>query len=197
MESAGFVSFRDATSGAPTVPSLQANLAANVQAANAAALGVGAAAFARPPPVPPTGALTTAQEDRRDLEICNQRLLGAIAEGDYLTYSCLVDEGVTCFEPEACGHLVAGRDFHKYYFDVARDAAAVPSVASRSTIAEPTFRVMGDCAVVCYVRLVQTGFKTVRTEETRVWRRQAATSDLGKWKLVHFHRSKPANGYGA
>ena len=89
----------------------------------------------------------------------------------------LVDEGVTCFEPEACGRLVAGRDFHKYYFDVARDAAAVPSVASRSTIAEPTFRVMGDCAIVCYVRLVQTGFKTVRTEETRVWRRQAATSD--------------------
>ena len=49
------------------------------------------------------------EQDVRDLEIVNQRLLDAIASGDKLTYSVLVDDGVTAFEPEACGHLVTGK----------------------------------------------------------------------------------------
>ena len=49
------------------------------------------------------------QQDVRDLEIVNQRLLDAIASGDKLTYSVLVDDAVTAFEPEACGHLVTGK----------------------------------------------------------------------------------------
>ena len=39
------------------------------------------------------------------------------------------------------------------------------------------------------------GRETIRTEETRVWRREPATTDLGKWKLVHFHRSVPTTAY--
>ena len=56
----------------------------------------------------------------------------------------------------------------------------------------PRVRVMGDVAVVAYVRLVQrVGTDgqpvTAAVEETRVWQRQA-----GRWKHVHFHRSAPA-----
>ena len=143
------------------------------------------------------------QQDVRDLEIVNQRLLDAIASGDKLTYSVLVDDGVTAFEPEACGHLVTGKAFHKYYFDLEAENG---EPASASTIVEPRYRVFGDAAVVTYVRLQQRGRTTTRTEETRVWRRCAPGADaaLGRWRapppdprlLVHFHRSVPQNAYG-
>jgi calcium/calmodulin-dependent protein kinase (CaM kinase) II len=131
----------------------------------------------------------------RDLEIVNARLLDAIAAGDKLTYSALVDDSVTCFEPEACGHLARGKTFHKYYFELDSSAEAEPT---NSTIVEPLYRVFGDCAVVTYVRLSQRGRATTRTEETRVWQRCAPGSDaaLGRWRLVHFHRSAPRNSYG-
>ena len=153
------------------------------------------------PPVPglpsPLGAADQLrdQQDVRDLEIVNQRLLDAIASGDKLTYSVLVDDGVTAFEPEACGHLVTGKAFHKFYFDLAEGTG---EPASASTIVEPRYRVFGDAAVVTYVRLQQRGRATTRTEETRVWRRCDPGSDaaLGRWRLVHFHRSAPRNEYG-
>ncbi|KAH8099182.1 calmodulin-dependent protein kinase [Aureococcus anophagefferens] len=133
--------------------------------------------------------------DVRDIEIANARLLDAIASGDYLTYSCLVSDDLTCFEPEGCGHLVQGIDFHKYYFDLARADDAAPR-KKNTTMVDPHTRVVGDVAVVAYVRLVQDGFRTTRCEETRVWRRMpAGDSALSKWQLVHFHRSAPANGH--
>ena len=118
------------------------------------------------PPVPglpsPVGAADQLrdQQDVRDLEIVNQRLLDAIASGDKLTYSVLVDDGVTAFEPEACGHLVTGKAFHKFYFDL--EAGGEP--ASASTIVEPRYRVFGDAAVVTYVRLQQRGRATTCVE---------------------------------
>ena len=53
----------------------------------------------------------------------------------------------------------------------------------------PNIRVMGDVAVVSYVRLTQKldadgSPVTSAVEETRVWQRIG-----GKWKHVHFHRS--------
>ena len=67
-----------------------------------------------------------------------------------------------------------------------------------STIVDPRYRVFGDAAVVTYIRLQQRGRATTRTEETRVWRRCAPGADaaLGRWRLVHFHRSEPRNAYG-
>lgn len=121
------------------------------------------------------------------------RLLDAISKGDYLTYSCLVSEDLTCFEPEGCGHLVKGIGFHKYYFDLWRNEDSRP--ATNTTMIEPHTRVIGDVAIVAYVRMVQNGHTTTRVEETRVWKRLASESALSKWQLVHFHRSKPANGY--
>jgi calcium/calmodulin-dependent protein kinase (CaM kinase) II len=59
-------------------------------------------------------------------------------------------------------------------------------------MASPHVRVMGDVAVLSYVRLNQRvsadGTPTTKAvEETRVWQKQN-----GMWKHVHFHRSNPA-----
>jgi ketosteroid isomerase-like protein len=116
----------------------------------------------------------------------NERLLDAIARADWTTYQELCDPSITCFEPEALGQLVEGLNFHHFYFKL----GAVQG-AHCTTLAAPHVRVMGDVAVVSYVRLNQRvsgdGSPVTRSvEETRVWQRQN-----GVWKHVHFHRSAP------
>lgn len=114
----------------------------------------------------------------------NQQLLDSIAAGDWDTYQELCDPTISCFEPEARGHLVQGLEFHRFYFDLG------PSDGPRTTtMASPKVRLMGDVALVTYVRLVQSldaGGSPVTShyEETRVWQMQQ-----GKWQHVHFHRS--------
>lgn len=114
----------------------------------------------------------------------NQQLLDAIAQGDWPTYESLCDSSITCFEPEARGQLVRGLEFHQFYFDL-----GAPEGPRTTTMASPKVRVIGDCAVIAYVRLVQSldesGHpRTSHCEETRVWRRED-----GRWLHVHFHRS--------
>lgn len=114
----------------------------------------------------------------------SRKLLTAIDAGDWAGYAALCDESITCFEPEALGHLVAGLPFHKYYFDL--PAGKSPK---QSTIAAPHVRVMGNAAVVTYTRVVQKldgqgSPVSVGVMETRVWQKSA-----GDWKHVHFHRS--------
>jgi ketosteroid isomerase-like protein len=123
-------------------------------------------------------------ELKRQLIELTHQLLVAIGSGDWDTYQKLCDPTLSCFEPEARGHLVSGLDFHKFYFELG--AGTGPR---NTTIASPDVRLMGDVAVVAYVRLVQsldTGGspRTSHVEETRVWQRQ-----LGHWRHVHFHRS--------
>jgi hypothetical protein len=120
---------------------------------------------------------------RQVLDI-NERLLLSIAQGDWETYSELCDPALTAFEPEACGELVHGMKFHCFYFD--RGGISSPH---NTTICSPHVRLLGDTAIVCYVRLVQrldgAGKPiTQRSEETRVWHRRNAV-----WRHVHFHRS--------
>jgi calcium/calmodulin-dependent protein kinase (CaM kinase) II len=115
----------------------------------------------------------------------SRRLLDAIDQQDWNTYTELCDESLTAFEPEALGQLVIGLEFHRFYLE--RPATGP---ARQSTISAPHVRVMGDAAVVSYVRLVQgideeRRFMTTACEETRVWQRQN-----GRWRHVHFHRSK-------
>ncbi len=117
----------------------------------------------------------------------NQRLLDSIAGADWPTYQSLCDATLTCFEPEALGQLVEGMEFHRFYFQL--PAAATPCT---TTMASPHVRVMGDVAVLSYVRLNQRvlgdGSPVTRAvEETRVWQKRN-----GVWKHVHFHRSVPA-----
>ena len=111
------------------------------------------------------------------------RLLQAIDAGDWSTYAALCDESLTCFEPEAAGHLVSGMPFHKFYFDL--PGSGTPR---QSSIISPHVRIVGDVGIVSYVRLVQkldaTGSPvTACVSETRVWRREG-----DGWRHVHFHR---------
>lgn len=114
----------------------------------------------------------------------SQRLLDCIADGDWAVYEELCDPTLTAFEPEAVGHLVEGMDFHRFYFNLG--GARGPH---HTTICAPHVRILGDVAVVAYVRLNQRrgpdgAPETVGFEETRVWQRQD-----GRWRHVHFHRS--------
>jgi calcium/calmodulin-dependent protein kinase (CaM kinase) II len=117
------------------------------------------------------------------LLLLNQRLLESIASGDWATYEQLCDPGLTAFEPEAVGQLVQGMEFHRFYFDLG-------GIEGRhnTTICSPHVRIMGEAAVISYVRLIQrrgpAGPVTVGFEETRVWHNQN-----GQWRHVHFHRS--------
>ncbi|KAG2440823.1 hypothetical protein HXX76_003678 [Chlamydomonas incerta] len=121
----------------------------------------------------------------------NQELLTAIAAGNYEKYATMCDPSMTCFEPEAVGHLVEGLDFHKYYFTMpsAPPAPDAPKPHVLNTMASPHVRVVGDsCAVVSYIRLTQKMVNgapvTVQAEETRVWEKKN-----GSWIHVHMHRS--------
>jgi hypothetical protein len=112
------------------------------------------------------------------------RLLESIAGGDWATYQELCDPSLTAFEPEAIGYLVEGMAFHHFYFKLGGFGAM-----HNTTMCAPRVRIMGDVAVVAYVRLNQRldgagAPQTTGSEETRVWQRQD-----GRWRHVHFHRS--------
>jgi calcium/calmodulin-dependent protein kinase (CaM kinase) II len=129
------------------------------------------------------------QDDVQELLRLSHQLLEAIDRQDWDTYSELCDPSLTCFEPEAGGHLVAGVDFHRFYFEK-RGGGGGGASARQSSISSPSVRLIGDAAVVTYVRLVQIysegRYATTAAEETRIWERQD-----GAWRHVHFHRSKP------
>ncbi len=114
-----------------------------------------------------------------------QQLFDSIASGDGATSEQLCDPGLTAFEPEARGQLVAGLPFHKFFFDLGRR-----ETPRNTTICAPHVRMLGsNAAVVSYVRLHQSlnsqGVpETKKFEETRIWQRHN-----GQWKHVHFHRS--------
>ena len=119
-----------------------------------------------------------------ELLALNRRLLESIAAGDWVAYEELCDPSLTCFEPETGGQWVEGLDFHHFYFKL--DGAAGPV---HITVSAPHVRVMGDVAVISFIRLVQkldgSGSPvTARSQETRVWQRQG-----GRWRHVHFHRT--------
>jgi calcium/calmodulin-dependent protein kinase (CaM kinase) II len=117
------------------------------------------------------------------VETLTKQLLDAIDNGDLETYRGLCDPSLTAFEPEALGNLVEGLGFHETYF-------GSPATGKRkSSVRSPNIRLLGDTAVVAYVRLVQSTtsdgqHSTTAFEETRVWHKID-----GSWKNVHFHRS--------
>lgn len=131
-----------------------------------------------------TNATNDEQATIKQLLELNERLLTSVMEADWDTYSELCDPTITAFEPEARGQLAEGMEFHGFYFD--RGGVSGPH---NTTVCNPHVRLLGDAAVVCYVRLVQrlddSGKPvTSRTEETRVWHREN-----GAWRHVHVHRS--------
>ncbi len=86
----------------------------------------------------------------QELLSLNQKLLESIALADWKTYAELCDASISCFEPEARGHLVEGMPFHEYYFKLGADPNA-----RTTTLAQPHVRMLGvDAAVIAYSRLV-------------------------------------------
>eukprot|EP00927_Polykrikos_kofoidii_P045373 TRINITY_DN39325_c0_g1_i1.p1 TRINITY_DN39325_c0_g1~~TRINITY_DN39325_c0_g1_i1.p1 ORF type:complete len:207 (-),score=30.05 TRINITY_DN39325_c0_g1_i1:80-700(-) len=128
-------------------------------------------------------------EDVEMLEL-NELLLSVVAQLDYGTYTELCDDWLSCFEPEAQGHLVLGLPFHRYYFDFF--AAQPGGPKPQTTVGAPHIRWLADrqAAVVCFKRILQKGTVTVCTEETRVWEFSGSENDR-RWRLVHFHRTAP------
>ncbi len=115
-----------------------------------------------------------------------RQLLAAITQSDWGKYTELCAEDLTAFEPEAQGHLVQGMGFHQHYFQMADES---PYTGVTTTISNPHVRLMGDVALIAYVRLTQRvgadgTSQTTTSQETRVWQ-----SVDGQWKHVHFHRS--------
>src|SRR3954454_15348789 len=128
--------------------------------------------------------MTMADAVTQELLRLNQRLLDSIAQADWATYEELCDPSLSAFEPESCGQLVEGMPFHRFYFNLGGVKGE-----HNTTMASPHVRVMGDVAVVAYVRLNQrVGAQGAPVEsavqETRVWQRRD-----GRWRHVHFHRS--------
>lgn len=123
----------------------------------------------------------TAEQELLEL---SRQLIDSIMTADWKTYAKLCADDISCFEPEAVGHLVEGMEFHHYYFNLGGGDSP-----RNTTLVAPKVRLMGDAAVVTYVRLTQRineadAPTTSSFEETRVWQKQA-----GVWKHVHFHRS--------
>ncbi len=118
-----------------------------------------------------------------------ENLLSAIFRGDWSSYVEICAEDLTAIEPEARGHLIEGLAFHRIYFPDSPRGTPPCGEGPAVTISSPHVRIMGDAAVIAYVRLVQAkdafgALVTSASEETRVWQRID-----GNWKQVHFHRS--------
>ncbi|CAK9081059.1 Calcium/calmodulin-dependent protein kinase type II (CaM kinase II) (Uncoordinated protein 43), partial [Durusdinium trenchii] len=78
-----------------------------------------------------------------DMIAMNKALLDVIMTGDFDTYKLLCDENLTCFEPEAKGHLVTGLDFHKYYFDLMKgDGPSAKQDVRNTSIVAPVIKWM-------------------------------------------------------
>ena len=124
------------------------------------------------------------QKEIEELLRLNQRLLESIARADWATYEDLCDPSLTAFEPESLGALVEGLAFHRFYFNLGGVKGD-----HNTTMCAPKVRLLGDAAIVTYVRLNQRlagGLPvTEAVQETRVWHRRD-----GRWQHVHFHRSR-------
>jgi calcium/calmodulin-dependent protein kinase (CaM kinase) II len=126
--------------------------------------------------------------NEQEMEIIEltRKLIDSVVNSDWQTYTALCAEDLTSFEPEAEGYLIEGMAFHKHYFEM-KDRS--PYAGVTTTLSTPRVRVMGDVAVIAYVRVTQRADKegashTTTSRETRVWHRLAHG-----WKHVHFHRS--------
>ncbi len=66
----------------------------------------------------------------------------------------LCDPSLTCFEPEARGQWVEGMEFHHFYFKLGGHSGPAGGPVN-ITVSSPHVRVMGDVAVISFIRLVQ------------------------------------------
>ena len=135
-----------------------------------------------------------AEEARNRVIETNQKLLNAIVSSDFLTYSSLCSEDLSCFEDETESHLVVGLSFHKVFFDLSSPTAeGVEPVTTVVTMSSPYVKFLDDSftsAICCYTRFnqnVRSGECQIsKCCETRIWKLDSVS---GNYKCVHVHRS--------
>jgi ketosteroid isomerase-like protein len=118
----------------------------------------------------------------------NQKLLNSIASGDYKTYDSLCADDITCIEEESNNSVVAGKQFHKFYFDMPKSDGGK---FVQTAMANHHVRILGDgtVGILSYIRLTQSikedgSPTTSQASETRIWEKRNGT-----WIHTHFHRS--------
>jgi hypothetical protein len=149
-----------------------------------------------------TGGTATSQPPLAEVLLnLNQKLLNAIVQCDYETYDHLCADDISCMEPESNQHVVIGKAFHKYYFDVLGSGdntkKDTKSITANVTMSQPHVQLLGGSnlrqptvAVISYIKLTQTVDRdtnipfTLQQTETRVWELRE-----DQWKNVHFHKS--------
>ena len=73
-------------------------------------------------------------ETSSELLALSQKLLDAVATGDWQTYRVLVADDLTCFEPEARGQLVEGLAFFACPKEAQRIGECIPEKGVRWTL---------------------------------------------------------------
>jgi ketosteroid isomerase-like protein len=123
-----------------------------------------------------------------DLLAINQKLLNSIVSGDYATYDSLCADDITCIEEESNNSVVAGKQFHKFYFDMPKGDG---NKFVQTSMANQHVRLLADgtVGILSYIRLTQSikadGTPiTSQSSETRIWENRN-----GKWLHTHVHRS--------
>jgi hypothetical protein len=99
----------------------------------------------------------------------------------------LCSDNISCIEPEANQHVVIGKQFHKYYFDLFSSNTEECRPKVNVTMSQPHIQLLAEnkVAIVSYIKLTQMGTETVQQSETRVWEKFGE----GEWKNIHFHKS--------
>jgi len=112
-------------------------------------------------------------DDLLDLNAC---IMAAIRQGDWDAYHKLCDPDLSCFEPEAKGHLVTGMDYRQYCLDQSRSKAGSPDIAhqehalfTNSFNSHVRWLCEGNAAMLTLKRVVQCGSAMVNVEESRLW----------------------------
>lgn len=142
----------------------------------------------KPTPIPPAheeNDPTDASADEKEIIDLTARLIAVIGAKDVKEYFKMCSEDVTCIEPETCGQLVTGLEFHKFFLDT------MPTYSSlQQSVHNPKVHMLGDgSACIAYQRIMQCCEKgkppkVMCFPETRVWNKVG-----NDWKCVHIHRS--------
>jgi len=119
---------------------------------------------------------TTIEDDdvkakKAEIVKLTESIIESINNGDLEQYTKLADPHMTAFEPESLGNLVAGLDFHRFYFDNSVSQQQQSGGAANggkylsggssiygknTTILNPHVHLLGDdAAVIAFVRLTQ------------------------------------------
>ena len=126
---------------------------------------------------------TTTKCDIREIDEKLMELHHAIQQADIETYTSLISEDVTCFEPETKGQLLRGRGLHLFFVEQSQ-----PVKRYHIELIDPVLQVKDSMAFAAYslhLTEVEGDRETIKTENvTRIFQKEG-----DKWVLIHFHRS--------